>query len=206
MMLEDQEKQLVDLGRELQRTRRWCLGLTAGLILVVGVAAAPPLALLVCKSLEVKTDDGKTVIRMDQDGIVVSGTNLLDELKSHQIAEVPFRIESIPQLPAHKFWAVTKSGTRRPVPYPVIDNGPQLLEAIAHAAASSEPFGDQILAAWIVPEYGMHETFDSTRLVTLETKVFEKNRLVIHASCLNKEASYIGGKIIVVYRKYASGR
>jgi hypothetical protein len=201
-----QEKQPIDLGRELRRMRRWCLLLTAGLILVVGAAAAPPLALLVCKSLEVKTDDGKTVVRMDRDGIVVGETNLLDELKSQQITEVPFRIDAIPHLPDHKFWSVTKGGTKRSVQYAAIDNGPQLIEAIDHAAASSEPFGEQIIAAWIVPEYGMHETFDSTRLVTLETKVVEKNRLVIHAQCLSKDATYIGGKIIVVYRKKVSGR
>ena len=201
-----QEKQAIDLGRELQRMRRWCLVLTAGLVLVVGVAAAGPLALLVCKSLEVRTEDGKTVIRMDRDGIVVGNTNLLDELKAQQIAEVPFRLDAIPHLPSHKFWSVTKGGTRRSVQYAAVDNDPQLLEAIDHAAASSEPFGEQIVAAWIVPEYGMHETFDSTRLVALETKVFERNRLVIHATCLNKEASYIGGKIVVVYRKKASVR
>jgi hypothetical protein len=58
---------------ELLVLRRWCLGLTTALGIVVLAGAVNPLQQLICKSLEVKTHDGRTAVRLDQNGIFVEG-------------------------------------------------------------------------------------------------------------------------------------
>jgi hypothetical protein len=82
------EEQLTRMATRLRRAERAIIGLAALLVVVMGAAAAGPLADLVCRSLLVKDAAGKTTVALRENGdvevggkLVVNGVDLLAELK-----------------------------------------------------------------------------------------------------------------------------
>ena len=77
--MESMERRLARIEGQLQTSRRWGAMLTAVLVLFACAAAAQgPLVVLICKSLEVRTDEGQTPIRMDRSAITVNTDIILN--------------------------------------------------------------------------------------------------------------------------------
>jgi len=70
------DERIARIERQLRISDRRSVILLASLILVVGVAAQGPLVGLVCSSLEVKSEEGRTVTALKQTGDVIVGGSL----------------------------------------------------------------------------------------------------------------------------------
>ena len=195
------EQENNEVRGQLLVLRRWCLGLSAALGIVILAGAAVLLEHIVCALLIAK------------DKLVVRDTDVFNELRSLRdgglrIRELEFHLKPIPLLPDHMFWGVTESGVASTPVATKLASDRALPDAIAQAAALAKSFGDEVLAAWIVPEAAMNETTNSQALLqTLTTNVFEKNKLVIHATRVGEqtagkeETGHLFVKLVVIYRE-----
>ena len=218
------ETSLDQLRSELRSTRRRLATLATGMVTLFVLGAAYFENEAVHGSFSIIDKGGKPVTILEQNGdvevggkLLVQKTDMLAELKKLHPAPPPapqselrvaeigfiFPAAEVGLHPTHKFWAVTKGGTKAPVTAKVASNE-DFANALVQASTLSEAFPGEVLASWITPTVGWHEMIDSPdfRIITLDTKVVAGNKIVLITCGIGKpEKRSFHVKVVVLYRE-----
>ena len=196
----------------LKRLERIMVGLVGAMVLLAGAGAAGPLTKIVCESLETKNARGLTTTVLRGNGdvevggkLLVQNADILDTINSSslKVAEITTSFPTPGLQPAHWIWAVTERDARAPVTVNGLDEA-GMKNGERQAAASSVPFGEEIVASCITPTAYLHQMTSTpdVHIARLETRVVEKNKLVVVTSSVGtREIPHFTAKIIVLYRE-----
>ncbi len=168
------------------------------LLLTVGVAAHNSLEDLVCRTLQVRTDDGKIVTSLTQAGDV----NVARSLKLGEL-DVGATIRELQKQNAESGARLTRLET--PIQYESVHKvlGTQGIEG-GDIAIGKEPrryhvghFGNTVLAAWYTPDLSI---FELDQFDALDVGFDGSNVYLVAASRKDARRARMGVRIHVLYR------